>query len=92
MLVNSTEPGRQYMIRRSTDNGELVRTAGTRWPVEECFGGAKNEAGLDNYQVRLYRAWYRHTTLSMLAMTFLAVIRASAKKGTPGLWETPPAP
>jgi SRSO17 transposase len=106
-LINSAEPGRQYMIRRATDDGELayyhcwnqrnagfgelVRTAGTRWPVEECFSDAKNEAGLDNYQVRLYHAWYRHITLSMLAMTFLAVIRASTKKGTPDLWRTSPA-
>jgi SRSO17 transposase len=27
----------------------------------------KNEAGLDHYQVRLYRAWYRYVTLAMLA-------------------------
>lgn len=103
-LISTPGPDRQYMIRRSIDTGELayyncynprhggfgelVRTAGSRWPVEECFGAAKNEAGLDNYQVRLYHAWYRHITISMLAMTFLAVIRSSAKKGTHGLWTT----
>ena len=97
-LVNSAEPDHQYMIRRSIDDGELafyhccnprhegfgelIRAAGSRWPVEECFGAGKNEAGLDNYQVRLYHAWYRHITLSMLALAFLAVIRAAAKKGT----------
>ena len=47
--------------------------AGARWGVEDCFGEAKNEAGLDHYQVRKYRAWYRHVTLSMLAHAFLAV-------------------
>jgi SRSO17 transposase len=26
---------------------ELVRVAGTRWVVEECFQAAKNETGLD---------------------------------------------
>jgi SRSO17 transposase len=56
--------------------------------VEECFGAGKNEAGLDNYQVRLYHAWYRHITLSMLALAFLAVIRAAAKKGSRCLWTT----
>lgn len=92
------------MIRRNIDTGEiayyrcynprhesaceLVRVAGTRWPVEECFEAAKGEAGLDQYQFRLYRAWYRHATLSMLALTFLAVVRKTAKKGTRHLWKT----
>ena len=39
--------------------------------------------------VRLYHAWYRHITLSMLALAFLAVIRGSAKKGARGLWAIP---
>ena len=52
---------------------ELVRVAGSRWGVEETFQFAKNETGLDHYQVRLYPAWYRHVTLSMLAAAFLAV-------------------
>jgi SRSO17 transposase len=97
-LVNSGDPDIQYMIRRNIDTGELayyrchnprhepfgemVRVAGSRWPVEECFEAAKSEAGLDHYQVRLYRAWYRHVTLAMLALTYLAVVRKKAKKGT----------
>jgi SRSO17 transposase len=88
--------GHQYVFRRSIADGELgyfhcynprgesltelVRVIGARWPIEECFEAAKNEAGLDNYQVRLYHAWYRHVTLSMLAMAFLAVMRHQAKK------------
>lgn len=52
---------------------ELVRVAGSRWAVEETFQFAKNETGLDHYQVRKYQAWYRHITLSMLAAAFLAV-------------------
>lgn len=52
---------------------ELVRVAGSRWGVEETFQFAKNETGLDRYQVRRYDAWYRHITLSMLAAAFLAV-------------------
>lgn len=91
------EPDVQYMARRNIDSGEvayyrcynprrepvgeLVRVAGTRWPVEECFEAAKGEAGLDQYQVRLYPAWYRHITLAMLALTFLAVVRKTAEKG-----------
>jgi SRSO17 transposase len=62
---------------------ELVRVAGARWAVEECFQAAKNEVGLDHYQVRRYDAWYRHITLAMLAYAFLAATCAATRKGTP---------
>lgn len=60
---------------------DLVRVIGSRWPIEECFEAAKQEAGLDQYQFRLYKAWYRHITLAMLALTFLAALRHTSKKG-----------
>ena len=64
-----------YLCRSSVPVplAELVRVAGSRWGVEETFQFAKNETGLDHYQVRRYGAWYRHITLSMLAAAFLAV-------------------
>jgi SRSO17 transposase len=55
---------------------ELIRVAGARWAIEECFQTAKNEAGLDHYQVRTWRAWYAHITLAMLAAGWLAATRA----------------
>ncbi|MCA1221453.1 IS701 family transposase, partial [Streptomyces sp. 8L] len=64
-----------------TSLAELARIAGSRWMVEECFQSAKNETGLDHYQVRGYIAWYRHITLSMAALAFLAILRAEAKRG-----------
>jgi len=63
---------------------QLARIAGRRWPVEECFQQAKNETGLDQYQVRDWRAWYAHITLSMAAHALLAIARALAAKGEPG--------
>jgi SRSO17 transposase len=71
-----------------TTLAELVRVAGTRWAVEECFQAAKNETGLDHYQVRRYDAWYRHATLSMLALAFLQV--TAAQRGHQRLWTTFP--
>jgi SRSO17 transposase len=68
--------------RRST-LVDLAWVAGSRWHVEECFQQAKNEAGLDHYQVRSRRAWYAHITLSMLALAWLAATRAVAIKGEP---------
>ncbi|PZG42469.1 IS701 family transposase [Spongiactinospora gelatinilytica] len=60
---------------------DLAWIAGSRWRVEECFQQAKNEAGLDHYQVRTWRAWYAHITLSMLALAWLATTKALAVKG-----------
>jgi SRSO17 transposase len=57
---------------------ELVRVAGARWAIEECFQAAKNECGLDQYEVRRYVGWYRHITLAMLAHAFLAAMTAQA--------------
>ncbi|MFK0111579.1 IS701 family transposase [Streptomyces sp. NPDC091217] len=57
---------------------ELVRVAGARWAIEECFQAAKNECGLDQYEVRRYVGWYRHITLAMLVHAFLAAMTAHA--------------
>jgi SRSO17 transposase len=62
---------------RGTRLRTLVRTAGARWAVEEGFQIAKNEVGLDQYQVRRYDAWYAHITLAMAAAAFLTIIRAT---------------
>ena len=59
---------------------ELVHVAASRWTVEECFQTGKNEAGLDHYQVRDYTAWYRHMTLSMIALAFLTIVRSAEEK------------
>jgi SRSO17 transposase len=64
----------------ATTDEELIRVAGARWAIEECFQTAKNETGLDHYQVRRYDAWYRHITLAMLAHAYLAVTAATAPK------------
>jgi len=100
-LIGSDDPEHQYMIRRSTDDNklayyhcfnprregftELVRVAGARWPIEECFEATKGGVGLDDYQVRLYNAWYRHVTLAMLAHAFLTICarKHKHKKGSP---------
>ncbi|MET9729078.1 IS701 family transposase [Streptomyces zaomyceticus] len=69
---------------------ELVRVAGARWAIEECFQAAKNECGLDQYEVRRYVGWYRHITLAMLAHAFLAAMahqpweKGAAPVGQPG--------
>jgi SRSO17 transposase len=105
-LIDSADPDRQYLIRRSINDkelafyrcynphhagfGELVNVAGARWPIEECFGSSKNETGLDHYQVRTWDAWHRHITLAMLAHTFLTITAHHTKKGAPPHQTIPP--
>ena len=74
-----------------TGIAELVRIAGSRRAIEECFASAKNETGLDQYQVRRYDAWHRHVTLAMLAHAYLAVVAAASPKARPA-WSGSPRP
>jgi SRSO17 transposase len=50
---------------------EMVKAIGARWHIEEAFENAK-DLGLDHYEVRSFLGWYRHVTLVMLAMAYLA--------------------
>jgi SRSO17 transposase len=61
-----------------TSMPEAVRVAGARWSIESGFEITKNELGLDHYEVRSWRAWYRHVTLVLLAHAMLSVIRTQA--------------
>jgi SRSO17 transposase len=70
---------------------QLVRIAGSRWAIEECFQAAKNETGLDQYQVRRYDGWHRHITLAMLAHAYLAATAAHAPKAH-AAWSPSPSP
>ena len=62
---------------------DLAVAAGQRWAIECCFETAKQETGLDEYEVRSWHGWYRHITLSMLALAFLAVMRSEANTVNP---------
>jgi SRSO17 transposase len=61
----------------------LVRVAGTRWCIEECFRAGKDEVGLDQHQVRTWTSWYRYTTLAMFAHAILAAIAAREHANRP---------
>jgi hypothetical protein len=59
--------GGRWAVATGSSHGAASPTGRDRWPVEECFKQAKQETGLDDYQVRTWRGWYAHITLSMLA-------------------------
>ena len=60
------------------------RRPNNRWHIEACFETAKQETGLDEYEVRTWHGWYRHITLSLLALAFLAAVRAQANEAQVG--------
>ena len=64
----------------TTELQELAAVAGLRWTIEECFQSAKGETGLDHCEARSWHGWHRHMTLSMLALAFLAGLRARLKE------------
>lgn len=53
----------------------LATVALRRCAIEQCFAEAKTEAGLDEYEVRLWTAWYCHITLAMMAHAFLVATK-----------------
>jgi SRSO17 transposase len=59
---------------------ELVAVAGSRWKIEEGYEQAKGEVGLDQYEVRAWRAWYRYITLALLAHAALMVMQVQARE------------
>ena len=46
-----------------------------RWSVERCFRVAKDELGMDHYQVRGWRCLHRHFYLTQASYLFCAMIR-----------------
>ena len=52
---------------------EMAQAGHNRWPVEDCFLRGKQEVGLDDYEVRGWRGWHHHMTMTMLALWFLVL-------------------
>jgi SRSO17 transposase len=60
---------------------EMVKAIGSRWHVEENFENGK-DLGMDHYEVRSFIGWYRHITLVLLALAYLAGICATERFST----------
>ena len=53
------------------------------WQVEEAFELAKQQVGLDDYEVRHWQGWYRHITLALFALAFLTAVKVAGQKRGP---------
>jgi len=59
---------------------EFVRAAKAEHRVEESIQRSKSEAGLADYEVRTWRGWHHHQTLSLIATWFLVTETRRGKK------------
>jgi SRSO17 transposase len=57
--------------RAETPLPEFARVFNAEHRIEQCLKRAKAEAGLSHYQVRTWRGWHHHQTLSLIATWFL---------------------
>ena len=69
-FVSNRVPGEHGMTLR-----RLLCIAFGRWSVENCFRQAKEELGLDHYEVRGWQCVHRHFYLTQLSHLFCARIR-----------------
>jgi SRSO17 transposase len=53
----------------------LLRVAFGRWSIESCFREAKEELGLDHYEVRGWQCVHRHFYITQLSHLFCARVR-----------------
>jgi hypothetical protein len=54
-----------------TSQATLVWLLGMRWPIELAIRDGKEELGMDHYEVRSWRGWHHHLTITLLAQHFL---------------------
>jgi SRSO17 transposase len=59
---------------------EFARVAKAEHRIEECIQRAKSEAGMADYEVRNWKGWHHHQTLSLLATWFLVTEARRGKK------------
>lgn len=60
---------------------EFARVLNAEHRIEECLRRAKSESGLAEYQVRTWRGWHHHQTLTLIATWFLTQEKRRGEKG-----------
>jgi SRSO17 transposase len=81
--VGSDEGRTWYVLSNAPESvplEQLVWAHAQRHWQEANFQEAKSEVGLSHYEVRSWRGWHHHMTLSVLALWFLALEQDEVKK------------
>lgn len=74
-LANRVPGERNPITGKSVTLRWLLRVAFGRWSIESCFREAKEELGMDHYEVRGWRCVRRHFFVTQLSHLFCARIR-----------------
>jgi SRSO17 transposase len=88
--ASAQQPLRDWKFFRSnapadTPFNRLARLTAWRWPIETVIEECKGELGLDHYEVRGWRGWHHHLTMTMLAHHFLVGLRVDMGAEAPAL-------
>jgi SRSO17 transposase len=77
VLRSSEAQPRTWYVLSNARHGEsltaVVRAQASRHRIEELFAEGNGEIGLDHCEVRSWRGWQHHVTLSLLALWYLQV-------------------
>lgn len=60
---------------------EFARVLDAEHRIEECLRRAKGESGMAQYQVRTWKGWHHHQTLTLIATWFLTQEKRRGEKG-----------
>jgi len=84
--LDATRELKVYVCNAAADTAPatLVWLLGLRWPIEQAIKEGKEELGLDHYEVRGWRGWHHHTTMTLLAQHFLMRLRCRLGGDGPG--------
>ncbi len=71
-----------YLSNASADTSleQFTRVTKAEHRIEECIRRSKSEAGLADYEVRNWKGWHHHQTLSLIATWFLVTEARRGKK------------
>lgn len=86
--VNNPEAKTWYTLSNAEESVPLAEVVGghaQRHWEEAGFKEGKSEVGLAHYEVRGWRGWHHHMTMSLLALWFLGLERFHEQETTPAL-------
>jgi hypothetical protein len=80
-------PLRTFLSNAPTETplSTFVRVWSLRWTIEMAFEECKGELGMDQYEVRSWRAWHHHMTMTLLSHHFLVGLRLKLGNRAPAL-------
>lgn len=88
--TSARQPLKEWKFFRSNAPADiawqkLAEMVAWRWPIETVIEECKGELGMDHYEVRNWRGWHHHMTMTMLSHHFLVRVRVNMGAQTPAL-------